>query len=124
MIKDSYSNPFYSGLLEPKHIHQIGSALWVFMWCICRTTREVKEDNIIWGKVLNGSPIKIRNFSKSLGIPFRSIERHLWRLEKYNYIELIRRQYGFEIWVRKSKKFGRKHRLATFGKSDDKNGKS
>jgi hypothetical protein len=32
--KPSYPFTVWSGLLDPKHVKQMGNAIWAFLWCI------------------------------------------------------------------------------------------
>lgn len=96
--------PISNNLLDPKHRKQIGgSALWEFEWLIDRMTSEKT------GKVLGGRPIKLKELKKSLGIAENNISKHLNRLEKFNYINIVRAPYGLIITVNKPQKvFGQK----------------
>ncbi|MEN6370915.1 MAG: helix-turn-helix domain-containing protein [Armatimonadota bacterium] len=98
---DSYPFTVWSGLLTPEHVHNIGPASWVYMWCIDRITKE--EDGL--GIVLGGKPVTYEDISRDLGIPVPTVRKHVSRLKAYGYLEIIRTQSAIKIFVTKSKKF-------------------
>ncbi len=57
------------------------------------------------GMVLNGKPIKVKQIADDLQRDYRSVLRHLRRLEEYGYINLKRCPYGFAVTINNSKKF-------------------
>ncbi|MCU9614118.1 hypothetical protein OEV98_11155 [Caldibacillus lycopersici] len=109
----SYPFYMYSGILEPKHYKNIGSALWLFLWCISSTTKEIEKDGINWGIVLGNKPMKLEEFAKIFEVSERTIQRWLNDLEKYQYIKITRAPYGLILTVKNSKKFNKER--------DDKN---
>ena len=96
------SHPFYvwSGLLTPYHRSKIGSAIWVYLWCLRRVTAEHGG----LGFVLGGSRIKIERIAEELGISSRSIGADLARLKQGGYLQVRRIPYGLIITVLKSKR--------------------
>jgi hypothetical protein len=112
-----------NGLLEPKHIQAMGEAVWLFLWCIDKVTKETDG----WGVVLGGKPIRYAEVQQQLGIAERTYKRWLEILRQHEYIKTTRAPYGLVIKVNKTKK-----RYAKNGTSDrpemahlgDKNGTS
>jgi len=102
----SQSFPFtiWSGLLEDGHRQKIGSAVWEFLWCIRKITKEVKNGKSTVGLVLGGKPIKTKDIAQDLHIHPKTVEENLRRLEKGGYIKLIRVPYGQIIEVNNSKR--------------------
>ncbi|MNJ48870.1 hypothetical protein D3C77_440770 [compost metagenome] len=105
MPEGSYPFPMYSGLLEHRHYKKIGSALWLFLWCISSTTKEVEKDGTVWGIVLGNKPIKISELEEEFGVSNRTIRSWIKTLEDYDYIRVTRAPYGLIFTVRNSKKF-------------------
>lgn len=102
--EQSYPFPVYSGLFD--HRESIGVAVWEFLWCISRTTKEeVDADGTVWGWVFGGKPIKHEEIAAELCSSARSVRRNLLRLKDEHYIDTIRAPYGEIIKVRKSKKW-------------------
>lgn len=121
-------------LLDPKHIENMGVAVWLYMWCLDKMT-SISEEGV--GKILGGKPIKHEDVEKDLGVSLRTYRRWLSFLSKKGYINVIRTPYGLSISVNKAfKKFGRSinsistdvpqlsHRYAKSGTSRDKSGTS
>lgn len=104
-MSESYPFPTYSGLLEPKHYKKIGNALWLFLWCISSTTKEVEREGITWGIVLGNKPLKRKDLAEPFGVSERTVQRWLDDLEKYEYIKVTRAPYGYILTVKNSKKF-------------------
>jgi hypothetical protein len=97
--KQSYPIPVWNGIFD--HRKKIGPAVWVFLWCLDRITKE--EGGL--GLVLGGSVISAEKIANDLQECDRTIRRHLKRLEEHMYINLRRTPYGFLITVTNSKKF-------------------
>lgn len=97
------SFPFYvwSGLLTPPHRKRMGIAIWVYEWCLRRTTYE--KDGL--GFVLGGSRIKVERIARELGVSERSVKTDLARLRKYGYLQIKRIPYGLVITVSRSKRW-------------------
>jgi DNA-binding MarR family transcriptional regulator len=101
----SYPFPMYSGIFEPKHYKQIGSALWFFAWCISSTTKEaVDEEGITWGQVLGKKPLKIPELAEPFGVDEKTVRRWIKTLEEHGYIRVSRAPYGVIIEVKNSKR--------------------
>jgi len=98
--EDSF--PFYvwSGLLTPQHRKQMGIAIWVYEWCLRRTTRE--KDG--FGFVLGGTRIKVERIAQELGVSERTVKSDLARLRKYGYLQIRHIPYGLIITVARSKR--------------------
>ncbi|CAM3708375.1 hypothetical protein COLU111180_04285 [Cohnella lubricantis] len=110
-MSESYPFPTYSGLLEPKHYENIGMAIWLFLWCISSTTKEVQRDGITWGIVLGSKPVKIDYLSKQFNINRSTIKRWVDTLEEHDYIRVTRAPYGLIFEVRNSKKYTNQRQL-------------
>jgi len=91
-------------LLDPKHKKKIGSAIWEFLWCINKITKEIKNSEEIWGLVLGGKPIKAKEIENDLGIHPKSIKKNLRKLVMSGYLKMTQTQYGQIIHVNKSKR--------------------
>lgn len=104
-MSDSYPFNTYSGLLEPKHYKQIGSALWLFLWCISSTTKDVEKEGVTWGVVLGNKPVKLDDLAEIFGISRRTIASWIKSLEDNKYIRVTRAPYGLIFEVKNSKKF-------------------
>jgi len=98
MIK-SHSFTFWSGALTADHRKKIGPAIWEFLWCIDKTTKEITEDGRNWGLVYSGKPVTCEVIAQEYGINERTIRRNLERLETEGYIKIIRAPYGLIIHV-------------------------
>lgn len=105
IMPGSYPFPTYSGLLEPEHYKRIGSALWLFLWCISSTTKEVEKDGLKWGIVLGNKPIKLNELAEIFNVNEKTVRRWLSDLEFHEYIRITRAPYGVILTVRNSKKF-------------------
>lgn len=104
MPEGSYSFPIYSGLLEPEHYKRIGSAIWLFLWCVSSTTAEKDEEGTVWGIVLGNKPMKLSEISERFGVNDKTVSRWLDTLEIHQYIRVTRAPRGLILWVRNSKK--------------------
>ncbi|MDH6370575.1 DNA-binding transcriptional regulator GbsR (MarR family) [Paenibacillus sp. PastF-3] len=104
MPTDSFPFPIFSGLFSPQHYEKIGSAIWLFAWCVSSTTKEVEEDGTVWGLVLGGKPMKLSEIGENFGVTDKSISRWISDLQNHGYIHIIRAPRGLIIRVRKSKK--------------------
>ncbi|MGG3839690.1 helix-turn-helix domain-containing protein [Paenibacillus thiaminolyticus] len=105
MPDKSYPFLTYSGLLEPRHYKQIGTAIWLFLWCISSTTKEVEKDGIVWGIVLGNKPMKLSEISQIFGVNEKTVSRWLDTLEAHEYIRVTRASRGLILSVRNSKKW-------------------
>ncbi|MHA2856897.1 MarR family transcriptional regulator [Paenibacillus lautus] len=104
MPEGSYPFPIYSGLLEPEHYKRIGSAIWLFLWCVSSTTAERDEEGTVWGIVLGNKPMKLSEISERFGVNDKTVSRWLDTLENHQYIRVTRAPRGLILWVRNSKK--------------------
>lgn len=105
MPEGSYPFPTYSGLLEPQHYKQIGTAIWLFLWCISSTTSEKEIDGTVWGNVLGNKPIRINELEETFEVSNRTVRTWIKTLEDHGYIQVIRAPYGLIFSVRNSKKY-------------------
>lgn len=104
MPEGSYPFPIYSGILEPEHYKRIGSAIWLFLWCISSTTTEQEKEGTVWGIVLYGKPMKLSEISHRFGVNDKTVSRWLDTLEQYEYIRVTRAARGLILQVKNSKK--------------------
>ncbi|WP_145047893.1 hypothetical protein [Paenibacillus xylanexedens] len=104
MPEGSYPFPIYSGILEPQHYKRIGNAIWLFLWCISSTTKEIEEEETVWGVVLGGKPMKLSEIAEYFGVNDKTVSRWLNDLETNKYIEVTRAPRGLILKVRNSKK--------------------
>ncbi|MCY8399549.1 phage portal protein [Bacillus haynesii] len=104
-LNQSYPFSVYSGLLTPVHYEKIGNAIWLFLWCISSTTKEIKRDGMTWGIVLGNKPLKAAELALQFGVNEKTIRRWLALLERNGYIAVTRAPYGMILSVRHSKKF-------------------
>lgn len=89
-----------------EHRKRLGLAIYEFIWCIDKVTKEIpesggKQDGI----VLGGAPVKVGQIAKDLGEDARVARRNLVSLAGEGYITRTRTPYGFSIKVRNSQKF-------------------
>lgn len=117
MPEGSYPFPTYSGLLEPQHYKQIGSAIWLFLWCISSTTAEKEREGTVWGIVLGNKPIRSSELEETFGVTGRTIREWIKKLEEHGYIRVTRAPYGLIFSVRNSKKY--QNRLEENFRSDE-----
>ena len=98
-------HPIYlsNGILEPKHVKNIGPAIFVFLWLIDRTTRQVDGAGI----VLGGKPVKAFEVGESLGICQKTFLRSLDRLVRHGYVERTLAPNGYIVRVLKDYKYAR-----------------
>lgn len=98
-------NGFYiqvtNNLLDSKHIENMGSAVWLFMWFLDKMT-SIDENGV--GKVLGGKPITHEEVAQYLGIPRRTYTRWLKVLKDFGYIQTVRTPGGISVRVCKAKK--------------------
>lgn len=105
MPQDSYPFPMYSGLLEPEHYKRIGSAIWLFLWCISATTAEKEKDGTVWGIVLGNKPLQLSELAEKFGVSDKTVSRWLSALEEHQYIRVTRAPRGLILSVKNSKKY-------------------
>ena len=104
-MPDSFPFPMYSGLLEPEHYKKIGSAIWLFLWCVSATTAEKEEEGTVWGVVLGNKPVALPELAEHFGIDEKTVRRWIKTLETSGYIRTKRAPYGLIFGVHNSKKF-------------------
>lgn len=104
MPEGSYPFPIYSGILEPDHYKNIGNAIWLFLWCISSTTKEIEEEETVWGVVLGGKPMKLSEIAGYFEVNDKTVSRWLDALEQHQYINVTRAPRGLILKVRNSKK--------------------
>ncbi|MBO2942782.1 hypothetical protein JJQ72_02125 [Paenibacillus sp. F411] len=109
MPEGSYPFPMYSGLLEPEHYKKIGSAIWLFLWCVSSTTAEIEEGGTVWGIVLGNKPLKLSEISGRYGVNDKTVSRWLDTLEEHHYIRVTRAPRGLILTVKNSKKWSDKN---------------
>jgi len=111
VAKRSKSWRFWNGLLAPDHREAIGIAVWEFLWCIDRTTKEA--DGV--GLVLGGKEVSAKMISDDLGITDRTVRANLKKLERAGYVTLRQGKHGYLITVPKSKKWTSQERKEVAG---------
>lgn len=121
---ESFPFPMFSGLLEPEHYQKIGNALWLFVWCVSSTTKEVEEGGTTWGAVLGGKPIAISEIAEQFGNEEKTIRRWMKILETGGYIRTKRVPYGQIITVKNSKKFKKRSDNIVHSEPRDRTGMS
>ena len=112
-LKPSYRFPVWNGLLEPKHRARIGPALWEFLWCIDKVTKEKQGVGIVYG----GKPVTFAEIAEDLGVSEKTIQRHIDRLAGANYLEPILTPRGQQIRVLNSCKFTKSNDAETLPSS-------
>lgn len=93
-LDQSYPFSVYSGLLTPVHYEKIGNAIWLFLWCISSTTKEIERDGMTWGIVLGNKPLKAAELALQFGVNEKTVRRWLALLERNGYIAVTRAPYG------------------------------
>lgn len=104
-MQDSYPFPVYSGVLEPTHYKQINNAIWLFLWCVSSTTKDVERDGVRWGLVLGNKPVQLDDLAAQFDVSRSTVKRWISALEEHEYIKTTRAPYGLIFTVRNSKKF-------------------
>ncbi len=99
--------PVSAGLLDPRHVHAIGAAVWIYLWFLNRVTRdEQRGDDDFVGIVLNGRPVSIQQIADDLGIEHRTCRRYLTHLVDARYVARKKTGAGMFVYtVTKSKKW-------------------
>jgi hypothetical protein len=106
-----------SGLVDPKHEQVMGSAVWLYLWCVWRQTRRT-------GLVLGGMPFTYEELSKRSGFAQRKLRRWMETLKVGGYLEVTHTSYKLmRLRVLKSKKFNFKQAGLPFETSPE-NGQS
>jgi hypothetical protein len=82
--RQNYSIPISNGILEHSHVEAIGPAIWVFLWMIDHTTKEVPgEDGQFEGLVFGGAQVRASVIAADLGLSVRLVHEHIKRLRAY-----------------------------------------
>jgi hypothetical protein len=89
----NYTIPVSNGIFD--HRSRIGAAIWVFMWCIDHTTKEVSTgDGKADGLVYNGRPVLLGEIASELELCATSVREQLSHLAKAGYIRKINHGNG------------------------------
>lgn len=104
-MADKHYFPVHAGMLTEEHRERIGKAVWEFLWCLSKTTKETIEDGDRVGVVLGGKPITFKEVADEFGISRSTVRRNFEILELENYISLLETPRGHVIKVMRSKKF-------------------
>jgi len=91
--------PVSTGIFE--HYKTIGEAIWLLLFLVDRTTKEVHGEGVVSG----GAPISDADAARAFDCEVKTIRRWRKKLTDGGYIEAIRTPYGFRFKVRKSKKW-------------------
>ncbi|MDD5644005.1 MAG: hypothetical protein PHO00_00970 [bacterium] len=97
MQQRNYPIGIRGGILEKKHVAQIGGAIYTFMALLDRQTS-------LDGTVNFGNSIKLRELASLLGKSWRTIHREVSALAQYEYIEVKKNGNGVRIKILKPKK--------------------
>lgn len=87
--KPTYSIPVSNGVFA--HQKRIGAAIWVFLWLIDHTTKEVStEDGKVEGLVSGGHPVPLSDIAADMEkMSSDAVYEHLAHLAKAGYIRKI-----------------------------------
>jgi len=105
-LQQTYSIPISNGIFA--HCKKIGSAIWVFLWLIDRTTKEAEgPEGQLEGLVLGGMQVRASLIAKDLDIATRTVHEHIERLCGLGYVRRIDGGDGMPAGyaVQKSKKW-------------------
>jgi hypothetical protein len=106
--RDGFVIPVWNGLLE--HCSKMGEAVWYFLWCLDRTTKEetseIGSDAV--GRVLGTMPCSDSDVAIALGVSKWTVRRWRLQLTEQGYITVTRTPIGYSIQVKNSKKFSKK----------------
>ncbi len=94
-------------LLDPKHVRNMGPAVWLYMWYLDKLT--AVNDNGI-GKVLGGQPIIFEMVKTELGCSDKTYRRWLETLRDTGYINTLRTPTGLVVTINKAHKVFKKKR--------------
>lgn len=90
-----------NNLLEPKHVEQMESSVWLYLWLLDKMT-SVNENGV--GKVLGNQPITHELVFADLGVQIRTYRRWVDTLRSYGYISTLRTPRGLCITINKAEK--------------------
>jgi hypothetical protein len=109
-MSETFVIPVSNGILTPEHCQNIGPAVWVFLWMLDRTTKEVaNSEGHLEGLVLGGLQVRSSKIADDLGIATRTVHEHIDRLCQRGYLRKIDCGDGLPAGyaVQKSKKWRR-----------------
>lgn len=86
-------------LLEPKHVKNMGNAIWLYLWLLDKMT-SINENGL--GKVLGGKPITYQEVYKDVPIPLRNYRRYVEKLRDNGYINTIQTPRGLSFSINKA----------------------
>jgi hypothetical protein len=91
MADRTFVIPVSNGVLSPAHVQGIGNSVFEFLWCIDRTTKEMaaEDGSGLEGLVLGGNPIRANAIATDLGLPVRTVHKHLQDLVANGYLRAI-----------------------------------
>ena len=81
-------------LLHPAHVAGMGKAVWVYLWLWRRLGSQAR----IWGGQVPGV-VTTEDAARELGIPRRTVERHLASLREREYILTEQAGHGLKVEV-------------------------
>jgi hypothetical protein len=96
-----YNIEVKNNLLEPKHIQNMGAAVWLYMWLLDKIT-SINENGV--GKVLGNRAITHDEVYDEIGVDRRTYQRWVKRLRDYGYINTLRTPHGLVITINKATK--------------------
>ncbi len=108
-MSKTYPIPVSNGIFA--HREKIGSAIWVFLWLVDRTTKEVEASGGHFeGLVLGGSQVRSSLIARDLEIAPRTVHEHIECLCSQGYVRRIDHGPGLSAGyaVQKSKKWKKK----------------
>lgn len=97
-----YGITIKNDLLDPKHIENMGIAVWLYMWLLDKMTKINDRKD---GQVLGGKPITYQDVRNDLGIGRSTYFRWLQALEDGQYITCNRTPKGVTVVLHKAKKY-------------------
>jgi hypothetical protein len=100
--RETFRIPISTGIFD--HCPEIGEAVWLFMFYIDRTTKEVARDGESIGFVYGGRPCDDADAASTLCRSISTIRRWRRRLTIGGYIRIKRTPVGYVITVCNSKK--------------------
>jgi len=101
MSSESFALHVWSGLINPKHYHQMGTSIWLFLLFIDWVTKE--KDGV--GYVLGETPVTYNMVNKRIPMCMRQYRKQIDALKENKYIQTKRTGRGLIIHVMKSKKY-------------------
>jgi hypothetical protein len=104
--KQNFDVGLSNALLEAKHYHAMGEALWLYIYLLDRQTRRLDKDGL--GQVAGGVPIRDSDISGTIGSSRRTVIRWRGILLGHGYITARRTPYGYSYAIAKPKKWAQK----------------